>query len=122
MKPDPHEKQLFDMNCNDCKFMTRSIVRRQEHVDFHYKMQKDLFDQKRKKILIAGEKRIAKGEKDKAKLLFKQARSMKFVFSEDSCTLSYGRCTRKKKDISFIPQVVMEENYQCFEHRSNLKK
>ena len=114
---DIYERQLFDMNCSDCKFMTRSISKKQDHVDFHYRMQKDLFDTKRKKVIIAGERRLAKGEKDKAKALFKEARNMNFVFSQDSCTLSYGYCEIYKKDISFIPEIIMEENINCFKHR-----
>jgi len=60
------ERQLFDMNCNDCKHLERSLSERQRHVDFHYKMQKDSFDTQRMKILKAGERRFARGEFDKA--------------------------------------------------------
>ena len=114
-------RQIFDMNCSDCGYMVRSLSKRQVHVDFHYRMQKDLFDTKRIKVLKAGERRLAKGEKDKAKKLFKEAREMTFVFSESSCSLFYGKCNVKKKEISFIPEIVMEENFNCFEHRINLK-
>ena len=113
------DRQLFDMNCNDCKHLKRSLVRRQEHVDFHYRMQKDSFDVKRIKLLKAGERRSARGEYDKAKLLFKEARKIKFIFSESSCSLSYGDCIVKQKQISFIPEIVMEENLNCFEHRKS---
>jgi hypothetical protein len=116
------ERQIFDMNCNDCGHMVRSLSRRQEHVDCHYRMQKDLFDTKRLKVIKAGERRLVKSEKDKAKKLFKQAREMKFVFSESSCSLSYGKCNIKKKDMSFITETVMEENYHCFEHRKNINQ
>ena len=114
---DTFERQIFDMNCSDCKHLQRSLSKRQEHVDLHYKMQKDLFDTKRIKVFKAAERRLFKGEKDKAKTLFKEARKMVFVFSESNCSLFYGKCLRKNKDVTFIPEIVMEENYQCFEHR-----
>ena len=122
------ERQLFDMNCSDCVHMERSLSRRQSHVDLHYRMQKDLFDTKRRKLLEKGEMHLKKSAadpnkkdyyKDKAKNNFKEARKMKFVFDEGSCTLSYGRCTIKQKDISFIPEIVMEENFNCFKHRKS---
>ncbi len=122
------ERQLFDMNCNDCKHLVRSLSKRQNHVDFHYKMQKDLFDKKRIKLLEKGEFHLNKAlmnptksdyYKDKAKNNFKESRKMKFVFDEGSCTLSYGRCSIKQKDMSFISEILMEENFNCFKHRKH---
>lgn len=118
--------QNFDMNCNNCKFFERSLSKRQKHVDFHYKMQKDHFDTTRIKLLEKGELHLTKAKsnpdkadyyKDKAKNNFNEARKMKFVFDEGSCSLFYGKCTRKNKDVSFIPETLMEENFNCFENR-----
>lgn len=105
------------MNCNDCAYLKRSLVNRQKHVDFHYKMQKDHFNIKRLKLLEKAERWFEKSEKEKAKVVLKEVRKMKFVFSEDSCSLSFGKCSIKQKEISFIPGVVMEENFNCFKHR-----
>lgn len=115
------ELQEIDYNCNDCKSLVRSIANRQRHVDFHYDLQKKEFNQKRIGLILKGEERLAKGEKDKAKLLFKQARKMTFVFDEGTCSLSYGRCEKLKKDVSFIANVSSPENFMCFEHRLNNK-
>lgn len=122
------ERQLFDMNCNDCKHLKRSLINRQKHVDFHYKMQKNLFDVARQKLLAKGELHLKKSEndlskadyyKEKAKNNFKEARKMNFVFSEDSCSLFYGSCFKIKKGFSFIPSILMEDNINCFKHRKH---
>lgn len=122
------ESQIFNMNCNDCIHLKRSLSGRQNHVDFHYDMQKSLFNTKRIKLLKKGERHLIKSEKEpekkeyykeKAKNNFKEARKMKFVFSEDSCSLFYGKCYKSKKEFSFIPDTIMEENINCFKHRSN---
>ena len=118
--------QNTDMNCNNCIHFERSLARRQRHVDFHYKMQKDYFDTSRIKLLEKGEQHLSKSKlnpdkseyyKEKAKNCFNDARKMKFVFDEGSCSLFYGRCAIKQKDISFIPETMMEENFNCFTNR-----
>ncbi|HMC01387.1 MAG TPA: hypothetical protein VKN14_10170 [Flavobacteriaceae bacterium] len=113
------ERQLFDMNCNNCIHMTRSFVERQKHEDFHYEMQKKVFNAGRLKLLTKAEQHLKKGKKDKAKALFKEVKSMKFVYDGGSTSLSFGICNikDKKKVFSFIPDILMEENYHCFEHR-----
>jgi hypothetical protein len=116
----------LDMNCNNCIHLERSLSKRQKHVDFHYKMQKDYFDTIRIKLLEKGEYHLKKSKsnldksdfyKEKAKNNFNEARKMKFVFDEGSCSLFYGRCSLKNVDVSFIPDTIMEENFNCFENR-----
>jgi len=118
--------QDLDCNCNNCVNFERSLSKRQRHVDFHYKMQKDHFDTTRMKLLEKGEYHLNKAKlnpekadyyKDKAKNNFNEARKMKFVFDEGSCSLLYGRCLIKQKDVSFIPETMMEENFNCFRNR-----
>ena len=118
--------QNSDMNCNDCKHFERSLAKRQKHVDFHYKMQKDHFDIIRVKLLEKGEFHLLKAKqnpdkieyyKEKAKNNFNEARKMKFVFDEGFCSLFYGRCSLLQKDVSFIPQTMMEQNFNCFTNR-----
>ena len=114
------ELQEIDYNCNDCKHLVRSIVNRQKHVDSHYDSQKKAFNLKRIGLISKGEERLSKEEKDKAKLLFKEARKLVFVFDEGQCSLSYGRCTQLKKDVSFIANTSTPENFMCFKHRKDL--
>ena len=118
--------QNSDMNCNSCIHFERSLSKRQNHVDFHYRMQKDHFDTTRRKLLEKGEYHLNKAKlnpekadyyKEKAKNNFNEARKMKFVFDEGSCSLFYGKCVIKQKDISFIPETMMEENFNCFTNR-----
>ena len=116
------ERQLFEMNCNDCKHLTRSFVERQKHEDFHYDMQKKVFNVGRLKLLAKAEQHLSKGYHDKAKAIFKEVKAMKFVYDGKSVSLSFGICNikDKKKVFSFIPNMVMEENYHCFEHRKSI--
>lgn len=119
----------LDTNCNDCKFLVRSLVKRQKHVDFHYELQKNHFNVGRLKLLEKGEQYQEKARKqpnkadyynDKAKNCFKEARQLKFVFDEGSCSLFFGRCTALNKDVSFIPNTLILENFNCFTTRSNV--
>lgn len=116
---DTYERQIFDMNCNDCKHMTRSFTERQAHEDLHYDMQKSVFNAGRLKLLKKAEEHLKKGYKDKAKAIFKEVKSMIFTYDGSSTSLSFGRCSVKDKNkvFSFIPSIVMEENCHCFEHR-----
>lgn len=120
---DIYERQLFDMNCNDCKHMARSFVERQKHEDLNFTMQKNLFNAGRLKLLKKAEEHLRKGYKDKAKAIFKEVKSMKFIYDGSSTSLSFGVCNIKnKKKISFIPETIMEENFNCFEHRKLINK
>lgn len=116
----------LDNNCNDCKSFVRSLSKRQKHVDFHYEMQKNHFNTTRLKLLEKGEYHQKKAKlnpekadyyNDKAKNNFKEARNMKFVFDEGSCSLLYGTCSALNKEISFIPHTLMLENFNCFSQR-----
>lgn len=114
------ELQELDCNCNDCKHLERSLSSRQRHVDFHYRMQKSSFNIKRIKLLERGEFRLRRGEKDKARKLFKEARGMKFISSEGSCSLHYGICHKfNKKKVSFIQGTLQLNTQDCFKHRNN---
>jgi len=110
------EQQIIDSNCNDCKFLVRSLVKRQKHIDFLYIEQKRLFDTKRLKLVEAAEDWIVKGERKKAKDILKQVNEMNFVFSLNS-RIAFGYCSKNKKDVSFIPNTCQLETQECFQHR-----
>jgi len=112
------EQQIFDMNCNDCKFLTRSFHDRQQHIDFHYQMHKNLFNTRRLKLIRTAERHFKLGNRGKGKELLKKVHKMEFIFDESSCSLYYGTCDIKKTKLSFIPHTVSEENINCFKHRS----
>ncbi|MGI9535125.1 MAG: hypothetical protein ACR2NW_09250 [Thermodesulfobacteriota bacterium] len=107
----------LDCNCNGCKHLQRSLVGRQQHIDFHYRMQKDSFDTKRIKLLDAAEKRVRRGEKEKAKLLIKEARKMAFVFDMGTTSLHYGKCLKFGSHRTFIQGVCQLDTQHCFKLR-----
>lgn len=119
MSADHKERQLFDMNCNDCKHLVRSFVKRQEHEDMHYDAQKSLFNTRRLKMLSKVEEHYKKGNIESAKQVMKDVNKMDFVFSKASISLSFASCGIKAKKgvFSFIPNTIMEENINCFKHR-----
>lgn len=114
------ELQKIDCNCSDCGYLERSLSKRQKHVDFHYQMQKNLFNIERIKLIESGEDRLRKGEKDKAKLIFKEVRKMVFVFDEGGCSLHYGKCLNFDKEVSFVSNTCQLDTQKCFVHRSEL--
>lgn len=113
------ELQKIDCNCSDCKHMDRSLLKRQESVDKHYRWQKDHFDGRRIRLLRKAEDHENKGYPDKARVLIKEARKMKFQFDESECAIHYGDCTKLEKDVSFIPNVCQLDTQECFEHRKS---
>ena len=115
------ELQNIDCNCSDCTYLERSLSQRQKHVDFHFDMQKHHFNTKRIKLIEKGEFRLRRGEKDKAKTIFKEARNMQFVFDEGTCSLHYGKCLKFDKDVSFISNTCQLDTQQCFVHRTEFK-
>lgn len=114
------ELDKLDANCSNCAFLERSISKRQKHVDLHYRLQKNYFDIKRIKLLEKGEWRLKRGEKEKAKQIFKEARKLVFVFDEGECSLHYGYCNKYKKEASFISNILQLETQECFKHRKEL--
>lgn len=111
------ELQNLDCNCNNCKHMVRDFVARQESVDLHYGWQKDTFNIKRIKLLKAAKKHEDNSKPEKAKLLVKEARKMKFQFDEKGCAISYGDCKKFEKKVSFIPNILQLDTQECFENR-----
>ena len=112
-----YELQKIDCNCGNCASLTRSLSKRQSHVDFHFDMQKKHFNSKRMKLLKKGEWWLKKENKEKAKLLFKEARKMRFEFDEGSCSLHYGECSEFNKIVSFVANICQLDTQGCFSHR-----
>lgn len=114
------ELQKIDCNCNDCKFMERDLDKHKKSVELHHKWQLDYFNTIKNKMI---EKAIwwkSKGEFEKADNLMKEVKKMKFQFDKSTASINFGRCTKFKKDVSFIPNVCQLETQNCFEHRRAL--
>jgi len=112
------ELQELDCNCSNCGYFSRSLSKRQKHVDFHYDLQKSYFNTKRIKLIGKGEWRIKNGDKEKAKLILKEARKMVFAFDEGQCSLHFGLCKKFNKDVTFISNTCQLNTQECFIHRS----
>jgi 5,10-methylenetetrahydrofolate reductase len=95
------ELQKIDCNCNDCFFMERDFPRYKKWESAA--RQRQLKDFERKKEI--GEIRA----------------NAQFQFDKTSL-LQYGKCSKLKKDISFIPNVCQIETQECFLHRREGKK
>lgn len=108
--------QKIDCNCNDCKFMDRDIYKHNRSEVVHHLWQIDYFLTVRKKMVERGRFWIKKGDIEKGEKLLKEAKEMKFQYSNTSF-INYGYCTKLEKDVSFIPNTCQLETQECFEHR-----
>jgi hypothetical protein len=90
------ELQKIDCNCNDCIFMVRDFERYKEWESFHKNIQLKDFEAKKK----SGEIRT----------------NSQFQFDKNDL-MNYGKCSRFKKDVSFIPNTCQIETQNCFLHR-----
>jgi hypothetical protein len=95
--------QQIDCNCNECKHMTRDMDK------YNYWKEKDRQHQ------------LAEFERNKAKAIKSgNPKANKMQFQHDTSGLiSYGKCIKFNKGVSFIPNVCQIETQQCFEHRNN---
>lgn len=111
------ELQKIDCNCNDCKFMERDLAKYKESLQLHQTWQFSAFELKKKRLIEKSEEWARKEEYDKAKSLFQEAESMKFVFDKSYSLINYGYCQKFNKSVSFIPNTCQLETQECFVHR-----
>ena len=110
--------QCIDCCCNDCKFMERDIVAHNRSELVHHLWQLDYFIIIKNKILSKAREWTEKGEVDKAELLFKEAKEMKFVYQNTSY-INYGYCNNLKKNVTFMPNTCQLDTQVCFKHRKD---
>lgn len=111
------ELQKIDCNCNDCKFMVRDMEQYKESLEKHQTWQFSAFELKKKRLIEKSEEWANKGEFDKAKSLFEEAESMRFIFDKSYSLINYGHCQKFNKPVSFIPNTCQLETQNCFTHR-----
>lgn len=112
------ELQSIDCNCNDCKHMVRDIPAFHRSLEFHEKMQRDLFDSEVQRMKEKAKWwRDEKGDLEKWDTLLSQAEKMKFQFDKSTATINYGSCSKLSKPVSFIPNTCQLDTQTCFEHR-----
>lgn len=90
------ELQNIDCNCNDCIFMERDFDTYKKWELFHKDIQLKEFNHKKS----IGQMR------PKAQFMF-----------DRSSLIQYGNCSKLKKKISFIPNILQLETQDCFKHR-----
>ena len=112
------ELQKIDCNCNNCKYLDRDIERFKKSLEFHYKLQLDEFEKRKKKLSNVVDAFYKSQEFDKGITAENQLNKMKFQFDKKSATINYGQCNRLGKAVSFIPDVLQLDTQKCFEHRS----
>ena len=117
-----YELQKLDCNCNDCKFLVRSMERFQESLELHHKWQLDYFTVIRSKLYEKAEWYRSRGEDGKANTLKNEADKMKFQFNRIECRLNFGDCTKFNKPVTFLPGVLQLDTQECFEHRKTFLK
>lgn len=114
------ELDMIDCNCNDCVFMERDLITYQKWHDWHKDMaQREYWNFKGKTILEAWElvdNAQTDNERSNAKGMLRVAFKIKFQF-EKKYLVSYGKCKKYGKDVSFLPNVCQLETQHCFEHR-----
>ena len=111
------ELQKIDCNCNDCKYMVRDMSAYENSLELHRTWQFSSFELKKKRLIEKSKEWAEKEEFDKAKSLFEEAESMKFIFDKSFSIINYGMCSKFKKFVSFIPNTCQLETQQCFKHR-----
>lgn len=90
------ELQNLDCNCNNCVFMERDFETYKKWSDFHKDLQLKEFNSKKDLGLI---RKTAQFQFDKSNLI------------------QYGKCTKLKKQVSFIPNILQLETQECFKNR-----
>lgn len=111
------ELQKIDCNCNDCKFMTRDLLKRKESLELHHKWQLDYFELMKQKRIEKAIDWKGKGEVKKHDTIMKEVLKMKFQFDKSVVSINYGNCSKFEKPVSFIPSVCQLETQKCFQHR-----
>jgi len=98
--------------------MVRDIDKFKQSLELHHKWQLDYFNTIKNKIIEKAKWwKNTKGDLEKWSDLLMEAEAMKFVFDKSSAKINYGRCAKFNKDVTFMPNICVPENQECFEHR-----
>lgn len=107
------ELQKIDCNCNNCTFMVRDFEAYAKWENWRRWQDKADFDKKREKAIAEAH---ANEDHEAQNTLLAKAMKMQFQFDK-SKLIQYGNCSKLNKPVSFLPNVCMIENQQCFIHR-----
>jgi hypothetical protein len=107
------ELQKLDCNCNNCAFLERDLEKFSKWAEWHKDLELKQFEKDKEKAIR--EANLIEDPKERQGML-RVANKMKFQFDK-SKLLNYGKCTKLKKDVSFIPNICQIETQDCFVHR-----
>jgi hypothetical protein len=114
------ELENIDCNCNECKHLERDFAEFKKWEQWNREIQLKVFEAAKEKAIADAERNIQEAltpeDKRSCEGLLRKALKMKFQFNRDTL-ISYGRCIRFDKKVSFIPGVCQLETQHCFEHR-----
>lgn len=114
------ELQKIDCNCNECLHLERDMEQFRKWEEWNRELQLRAFEKEREKAIADAERNITEAltpeDKRSCEGLLRKALKMKFQFNKEGL-ISYGRCQKYKKPISFIPGICQIETQHCFQHR-----
>ena len=109
------ELQKIDANCNDCVFLERDFEKFNKWKEWRRINQLRDFEIKKQKQI-----EVAKSLQDEKSREIELKKANKLTFQFDSNGLiSYGKCTKFNKEVSFIPATCQPQHQECFTHRKN---
>ena len=117
-KESKYEEQKINCNCNDCIYLERDFIaleeskkRNRSYYAWSYKYRRCNKLKRAKKALEGTET----NQKRHDALL--EERSNLSLDTSFRSGLSFGKCRKLEKDITFIPNLLQIETQGCFKHR-----
>ena len=111
------ELEILDSNCNNCKFMQRDLIRKEQALKIVEQNELNQFNKNVRKLRNQAYLALNMDcNYDAYRQLIKEAEKP-FVFSRKTYTINYGNCLKFDKAVSFIPNHCQLETQSCFEHR-----
>lgn len=108
-----YELQKIDCNCNNCVFMYRDLAKWDYWMQWHREKELQEFESSKAKAIA--EALLIEDEANKKGML-RVSEKMKFQFDKTKL-ISYGKCSRFGKEVSFLPNIAQLETQKCFLHR-----
>lgn len=100
--------------------MQRDAERLNKSLEFHRKLQEDLFLKEKSKLLtLARFYHREKNDLEKYQQVWDKISKMKFQFDKSAVKINYGFCSKLSKEVSFIPNHCQLETQECFKHRKS---
>ncbi len=114
-----YELQKIDCNCNDCVFMVRDLEKLKEAKQNNRNFYAWSYRFRRQKMWNKAQKKLDQGDMKKY-LGTLHDRARIGLDTSYKSGLSYGKCEKFSKDVSFIANTFQFETQQCFIHRKDV--